>query len=177
MSKDKKEKIEEIFDDIIDTLEQQANLSDILISLSDKKTQYIKDNETESLMMLVQDEEKHSSEMIKLEKQRDFFIKKLEKIKNVKITNISALISQFSPENSVRINLIAEKLKMNFEVLKQKNDINTSLLEVILDQVEIYNNLIIGEKVPQTYEDTRYKKNNTNKYTKDTFLGNFDTKY
>lgn len=167
--------LDEIYEDIIDTLSKQSDLSEELIVLSDEKISHIRENDSNAILLVTQREERVASEMIGLEKERDFLIKKLERLNSIEITDISHLISQFSGEKGVKLNLIAEKLKANFDRLKQKNDINKSLLEVILDQVEIYNNIIVGEKAPQTYENTKYKKN---KYSDSNSISTtFDTKY
>lgn len=166
--------LEEIYDKIIETLSRQSEITKELIKLSDEKLCYIRDNDTNKILLITQSEEKFASEIISLEKERDFLIKTIERVNSIKITNISDLISQFSGKKAVDLNLVAEKLKMNFENLKQKNDINETLLEVILDQVEVYNNMIVGNRAPQTYENAK----RSNKYSQDSSSNTrFDTKY
>lgn len=59
---------------------------------------------------------------------------------------------------SVSLALLAEELKYNLEILQEKNNINQDMIVFVLEQIEIANNLIRGDRVPNTYKNTKFNK-------------------
>ena len=122
----------QFYSDIKATFTQQLDMTKQLIQIADEKTEAIKQNDVALIMQLTNKEEECARTMITLEKNRDMQIKLLEKEKNIKIDNLSNLLGDMNPGMSVGINLIAEELKYNLEILKNKNDINHMLMSFIL---------------------------------------------
>lgn len=147
------------FSEILTTLMMQAQEVGILIELADEKLKALRENDTNKLLLIVNEEERLSQSIIKLEKQRHFCVKDVEEKVGYKIANISSLMGSFSGEDKVAIEEVAKELKDKMKTLKSKNDINVTLLEVFLDQAEVINNLITGEKAPTIYADVKKNKN------------------
>ncbi|MBF1051319.1 MAG: flagellar protein FlgN, partial [Peptostreptococcaceae bacterium] len=55
------------------------------------------------------------------------------------------------------------------------NDINHMLMSFILEQIEIANNIIRGDRIPNTYSNTKYNKKNYGNDKVD--ISYFDSKY
>ena len=165
----------QFYSDIKATFTQQLDMTKQLIQIADEKTEAIKQNDVALIMQLTKKEEECARTMITLEKNRDMQIKLLEKEKNIKIDNLSNLLGDMNPGMSVGINLIAEELKYNLEILKNKNDINHMLMSFILEQIEIANNIIRGDRIPNTYSNTKYNKKNYGNDKVD--ISYFDSKY
>lgn len=165
----------QFYSDIKATFSQQLDITKKLIEIAQEKTEAIRQNDVGLIMQLTNKEEECARTMITLEKNRDAQIKLLEKEKNVKIDDLSSLLGDIDPSMSVGINLIAEELKYNLEILKEKNDINNTLMSFILEQIEIANNIIRGDRVPTTYSNTKFSKKN---YSNDKVnISYFDSKY
>ena len=147
----------QFYSDIKATFTQQLDMTKQLIQIADEKTEAIKQNDVALIMQLTNKEEECARTMITLEKNRDMQIKLLEKEKNIKIDNLSNLLGDMNPGMSVGINLIAEELKYNLEILKNKNDI------------------IRGDRIPNTYSNTKYIKKNYGNDKVD--ISYFDSKY
>lgn len=162
----------EQYKSLVNTFKKQLSNTKALIELADSKMDAIQTNDTILLMEITEKEEKCAREIITLEKIRDAIIKEEEKKQGGKITNIKDVIRLLSPEKSRELDLIAKELKRAMESLKDKNDINAELMTFILEQLEIMNNILIGDRYSQTYSDTRYKNRNGNSET-----SVFDIKY
>lgn len=162
----------EQYKSLVNTFKKQLSNTKALIELADSKMDAIQTNDTTLLMEITEKEEKYAREIITLEKIRDAIIKEEEKKQGGKITNIKDVIRLLSPEKSRELDLIAKELKRAMESLKDKNDINAELMTFILEQLEIMNNILIGDRYSQTYSDTRYKNRNGNSET-----SVFDIKY
>ena len=162
------------YEDILQTFKRQLELTKELIKTADFKFDAIKNNDTDSLMDLTNKEEQFAREIIQLEKKRDVYIKKLEKEKNEKITHISQVIGELSLDMSVSLALLAEELKYNLEILQEKNNINQDMIVFVLEQIEIANNLIRGDRVPNTYKNTKFNKKTYSNIEQDSY---FDIKY
>lgn len=162
----------EQYKSLVNTFKKQLSNTKALIELADSKMDAIQTNDTILLMEITEKEEKYAREIITLEKIRDAIIKEEEKKQGGKITNIKDVIRLLSPEKSIELDLIAKELKRAMESLKDKNDINAELMTFILEQLEIMNNILIGDRYSQTYSDTRYKNRNGNSET-----SVFDIKY
>lgn len=150
------------YETLIQTFKEQLEFTKKLIEIADLKLVAIKENNTDMLMELTNKEENFAREIIQLEKNRDFYIKKLEKEQNQKITNISQVIESTSLDMSASLNLLSEELKYNLEILQEKNNINQNLILFVLEQIEIANNIIIGDRVSSTYNNTKFTKSKYN---------------
>lgn len=168
--------LEEEYSQILSTLMMQTQDTKRYIELADEKLVAIRENDTNRMLLVVVEEEKIAQNMIKLEKQRDACIKSIEVKLGKKITNAKSLVTIFSGEDAENIKKVADELRKEVIVLKSKNDINQTLLETSLDQIEIFNNIMTGEKAPQIYTDTKYSKNKNYGPGMDD-KGVFDTKY
>lgn len=164
------------YSQIITTLMMQSQDAGVLIELADEKTSAIRDNDTDKLLLIINEEEKLAQNMIALEKQRHFCIKEIEKKVGYNITNITSLIGSFSGDDAESIKQVASELRDKLGRLQSKNDINRTLLEVFLDEIDVLNNIITGEKAPVIYNNIKYKgySGNTDVTTDD---GLFDTKF
>jgi hypothetical protein len=103
------------------------------------------------------------------------YIKEFERKENIKIESLSDILEKISPKSGIELNLIATDLKENLETLKNKNDVNKTLMSFILEQIEIANNLIKGDRVPSTYGNTKFSKKSYNNSAVDGSF--FDNKY
>lgn len=147
------------YQEILETFTKQLYLTKTLIDISVIKLDAIRQNNTDLLMEVTNKEEQCAREIIQLEKKRDLCIKKIEHRENIKINNISQLVESLSKDKVSNLTLIAEELKYNLEILKERNDINYDTILFILEQIEIANNLIIGERMhDNTYDNTKFKK-------------------
>lgn len=162
------------YEGILETFTSQLELTKELINTAQFKFSAIKDNNTDLLMEITNKEEQFARQIIQLEKKRDSYIKKLEQEEKTKITNIRQLAEKLSVDKAVQLTLIAEELKHNLEILKEKNSINEDLILFILEQIEIANNLIMGERVPNTYDNTKFKKKAYGNNINNSY---FDSKY
>lgn len=161
------------YKNITDTFLAQLDYTKQLIAIADEKTNAIRGNDISMIMQLTTKEEDCARNIITLEKNRDAYIKAFEKKENIKIDNISQILEKVSPDMSATLNNLAQDLKANLETLKNKNDVNKTLMSFVLDQIEIANNLIRGDKVPSTYQNTKFSKNSYNKVEN----SYFDIKY
>ena len=163
------------YDNIKSTFLSQLQYTKELIQIADEKTQAIRDNDVSAIMQLTNKEEDCARNIITLEKNRDVYIKEFERKENIKIESLSDVLEKISPKIGVELNLIATDLKENLETLKNKNDVNKTLMSFILEQIEIANNLIKGDRVPSTYGNTKFSKKSYNNSAVDGSF--FDNKY
>lgn len=168
-------KMQIFYNNIKDTFLSQLQYTKELIEIADEKTQAIRDNDVSRIMQLTNREEDCARNIITLEKNRDSYIKDFERKENTKIENLSDVLEKISPKSGVELNLIATDLKESLETLKNKNDVNKTLMSFILEQIEIANNLIKGDRVPNTYENTKFSKKSYNNTAVDGSY--FDSKY
>lgn len=167
--------MKQVYESIKQTFLNQLENTKKLIEIADLKTEAIRVDDINLIMQLTNKEEECARTMIMLEKDRDAIIKKLEKEMNTKIEDLSTLLRSVSDMASVDISMIAEELRHSLETLKVKNDINNSLMSLILEQIEIANNLIRGDRVPATYGNTKFTKKGYGNPKVD--VAYFDSKY
>lgn len=157
---------------LVDTFKNQLQATNELITLAGKKMTVIQNNDTSELLEITNKEEKLAAQIINLEKIRDSIIKEEEKAQGKKITNIRTVIDTLSQEKSMELAEIAKQLKNSMEMLKDQNDVNKDLILFILEEIEIANNLLVGDAQMTTYNDIKGK-------TKNNVVGGslFDSKY
>lgn len=160
------------YNSLVDTFKNQLQATNELITLADKKMTVIQNNDTSELLEITNKEEKLAAQIINLEKIRDSIIKEEEKAQGKKITNIRTVIDTLSQEKSMELAEIAKQLKNSMEMLKDQNDVNKDLILFILEEIEIANNLLVGDAQMTTYNDIKGK-------TKNNVVGGslFDSKY
>ena len=160
------------YNSLVDTFKNQLQATNELITLAGKKMMVIQNNDTSELLEITNKEEKLAAQIINLEKIRDSIIKEEEKAQGIKITNIRTVIDTLSQEKSMELAEIAKQLKNSMEMLKDQNDVNKDLILFILEEIEIANNLLVGDAQMTTYNDIKGK-------TKNNVVGGslFDSKY
>ncbi|TRW28201.1 flagellar protein FlgN [Criibacterium bergeronii] len=160
------------YNSLVDTFKNQLQATNELITLAGKKMTVIQNNDTSELLEITNKEEKLAAQIINLEKIRDSIIKEEEKAQGKKITNIRTVIDTLSQEKSMELAEIAKQLKNSMEMLKDQNDVNKDLILFILEEIEIANNLLVGDAQMTTYNDIKGK-------TKNNVVGGslFDSKY
>lgn len=160
------------YNSLVDTFKNQLQATNELITLAGKKMTVIQNNDTSELLEITNKEEKLAAQIINLEKIRDSIIKEEEKAQGKKITNIRTVIDTLSQEKSMELADIAKQLKNSMEMLKDQNDVNKDLILFILEEIEIANNLLVGDAQMTTYNDIKGK-------TKNNVVGGslFDSKY
>lgn len=160
------------YNSLVDTFKNQLQATNELITLAGKKMTVIQNNDTSELLEITNKEEKLAAQIINLEKIRDSIIKEEEKAQGIKITNIRTVIDTLSQEKSMELAEIAKQLKNSMEMLKDQNDVNKDLILFILEEIEIANNLLVGDAQMTTYNDIKGK-------TKNNVVGGslFDSKY
>ncbi|MBS6062874.1 flagellar protein FlgN [Criibacterium bergeronii] len=160
------------YNSLVDTFKNQLQATNELITLAGKKMMVIQNNDTSELLEITNKEEKLAAQIINLEKIRDSIIKEEEKAQGKKITNIRTVIDTLSQEKSMELAEIAKQLKNSMEMLKDQNDVNKDLILFILEEIEIANNLLVGDAQMTTYNDIKGK-------TKNNVVGGslFDSKY
>lgn len=160
------------YNSLVDTFKNQLQATNELIILAGKKMTVIQNNDTSELLEITNKEEKLAAQIINLEKIRDSIIKEEEKAQGKKITNIGTVIDTLSQEKSMELAEIAKQLKNSMEMLKDQNDVNKDLILFILEEIEIANNLLVGDAQMTTYNDIKGK-------TKNNVVGGslFDSKY
>lgn len=160
------------YNSLVDTFKNQLQATNELITLAGKKMTVIQNNDTSELLEITNKEEKLAAQIINIEKIRDSIIKEEEKAQGKKITNIRTVIDTLSQEKSMELAEIAKQLKNSMEMLKDQNDVNKDLILFILEEIEIANNLLVGDAQMTTYNDIKGK-------TKNNVVGGslFDSKY
>lgn len=160
------------YNSLVDTFKNQLQATNELITLAGKKMMVIQNNDTSELLEITNKEEKLAAQIINLEKIRDSIIKEEEKAQGKKITNIRTVIDTLSQEKSMELAEISKQLKNSMEMLKDQNDVNKDLILFILEEIEIANNLLVGDAQMTTYNDIKGK-------TKNNVVGGslFDSKY
>ena len=160
------------YNSLVDTFKNQLQATNELITLAGKKMTVIQNNDTSELLEITNKEEKLAAQIINLEKIRDSIIKEEEKAQGIKITNIRTVIDTLSQEKSMELAEIAKQLKNSMEMLKDQNDVNKDLILFILEEIEIANNLLVGDAQMTTYNDIKGK-------TRNNVVGGslFDSKY
>ncbi len=160
------------YNSLVDTFKNQLQATNELITLAGKKMMVIQNNDTSEFLEITNKEEKLAAQIINLEKIRDSIIKEEEKAQGKKITNIRTVIDTLSQEKSMELAEIAKQLKNSMEMLKDQNDVNKDLILFILEEIEIANNLLVGDAQMTTYNDIKGK-------TKNNVVGGslFDSKY
>lgn len=135
---------------ILDTLQKQLQLNQELLIFSREKLEVLKCNDTAALIALSHDEEKILRQIINLEKERGNLLDKL-KNRGEDITNIKELTKRSDPTLAREIESVSGNLKAVIRELQLQNEVNSTIMNFTLEQIEISKNFILSDEAPGNY--------------------------
>ncbi|KXZ39058.1 FlgN protein [Alkalithermobacter thermoalcaliphilus JW-YL-7 = DSM 7308] len=139
-------------DQFIQILDEQINLNNQLLSLSNEKKELIINNDAKKLNYISFKEQDIVKKIITLEKLRGAVLTNLERELNVdKITNIKQVIESVDKQKAIQIQQKSDKLKSILFELEKINDLNNKLIEFSLEYIQLNFNLLTSRPKPNNY--------------------------
>lgn len=135
---------------ILGTLSKQLQLNEELLIFSREKLEILRGNDTVALVSVSSEEEKILREIIELEKERGAILSEL-KNEGKDIENIRELIRASDPDIAKELETVAERLKKVLQELKLQNELNQTVIELTLEQIEIVKNFVLSDEAPSNY--------------------------
>lgn len=132
--------------ELIDTLEEQANIYQSLLEIASKKKVSIIENNIDALQAFVKDENVLVGRNQRLEKKRIEFFKDISMVlgKNEDISLKEIIDNIKGQDGEKELILLREKMLGVLPKLKSINDQNQELLKMSIDYVDFSMNLIRG---------------------------------
>lgn len=142
--------------ELIDTLEEQANIYQALLEIASKKKVSIIENNIDELQAFVKDENVLVGRNQRLEKKRIEFFKDISMVlgKNEDISLKEIIDNIKGQDGEKELISIREKMLVVLPKLKSINDQNQELLKMSIDYVDFSMNLIrgAGAEAPTYYD-------------------------
>lgn len=135
---------------ILETLKKQLQLNHELLIFSQEKLEFLRNNDTAGLMALCSEEEKVLRQIIDLEKERGNALSRLQE-EGEDITSIHHLIEKSDPALARELSEVAQSLKKVLYELQTQNEINKTIMNFTLEQIEIAKNFILSDETPANY--------------------------
>lgn len=135
---------------ILKTLKEQLQLNQELLIFSREKLEMLRNNDTAGLMALSSDEEKVLRRIIDLEKERGAYLTQL-KDEGEDVTNIRQLIEKSDVFLAKELQEVADALKKVLYELQTQNEVNKTIMNFTLEQIEISKNFILSDQTPVNY--------------------------
>lgn len=134
-----------LIEELITTLKNQHTHYEELLILSEEKSNIIAKNDVETLQQITAAETAIIGKNQRLDQKREEIVKNIGIVLNqdhtqLTITKISQIIK--SEDESNQLVDIKDKLKKTLDALKQKNEINASLIQSSLDYIDFSVNLM-----------------------------------
>ncbi|MDO4720383.1 MAG: flagellar protein FlgN [Peptostreptococcaceae bacterium] len=150
------------YQSILNTLNKQLQLNEELLIFSREKLEVLRDNDTAALVSISGEEEKILRQIIELEKERGASIERL-KNQGRDVSDIHGLIRQADEETAAALKETAERLKSVLQELKLQNELNQTVMNLTLEQMEIIKNFILSDETPSNYGKYAKEQGKTDK--------------
>lgn len=142
-------------EELINVLKEEHEVYKKLLELSLKKTPVIIGANLEELAKITDDEQLVVSELSKVDKKRDMFMRDIANVinKDVNTLKLSDLITMLEarPQEQKQLADIYDKLKATLYQMRQTNEQNKALIESSLEMVQFDMNILQSMKAaPQT---------------------------
>lgn len=148
-------------EELIDTLGQESEEYERLLSLSLKKTPVIVSADLEALAAITDEEQVILSRLSHVEKKREVCMKDIANVVNrdVKTLKLSDLISMLGsrPQEQKKLAVLHDKLSDTIKQMRRSNEQNKQLIESSLEMVQFDMNVIQAMKAAP--ETANYTKN------------------
>lgn len=144
-----------LMEELINVLKEEHEVYKKLLELSLKKTPVIIGANLEELAKITDDEQLVVSELSKVDKKRDMFMRDIANVinKDVSTLKLSDLITMLEarPQEQKQLADIYDKLKATLYQMRQTNEQNKALIESSLEMVQFDMNILQSMKAaPQT---------------------------
>ena len=144
-----------LMEELINVLKEEHEVYKKLLELSLKKTPVIIGANLEELAKITDDEQLVVSELSKVDKKRDMFMRDIANVinKDVNTLKLSDLITMLEarPQEQKQLADIYDKLKAILYQMRQTNEQNKALIESSLEMVQFDMNILQSMKAaPQT---------------------------
>ena len=144
-----------LMEELINVLKEEHEVYKKLLELSLKKTPVIIGANLEELAKITDDEQLVVSELSKVDKKRDMFMRDIANVinKDVNTLKLSDLITMLEarPQEQKQLADIYDKLKATLYQMRQTNEQNKALIESSLEMVQFDMNILQSMKAaPQT---------------------------
>lgn len=114
---------------LIDILKRQNFLIKELIVLSDEELAILKEDDQDALNKLTKKQEEKGKSLALLEKERQETVLKYAKELDRDLPKLNLIFPYIELKERLEINEISKELKINYEKLKEANELNSVLLK------------------------------------------------
>ncbi|WDV46119.1 flagellar protein FlgN [Clostridiaceae bacterium M8S5] len=150
-------------DELKKILAEECHIYNELLELTDNKTQVIMEGKTKELDAITKKEEKHILMIATLEKKREeIAIGLRNSLKLAEDSNMTDIIDKLSLEDKKDFEEIRLKLIDVLDKIKQKNELNNTLISDVLEYINLNINLLTNTKQGSVYnkKDNNYVQQN-----------------
>ncbi len=149
-----------LMENLMDIIEQEADLYGKLLELSKEKTTIIVANDIERLNQITEIEQRYVDAVANADKKREETMKDIANVmnKDLNTLTIPAIVDLLGqrPQEQQRLSIAADRLKENVANMARINAQNQQLISHALEMVEFDLNIVRGLKAaPQTAEYTK----------------------
>ncbi|WFD10043.1 flagellar protein FlgN [Tepidibacter hydrothermalis] len=158
-------------DSFIQVLNQELLINKSLLEISMEKKDHIINNNSKEISSLMIKEQNYVKQIIEFEKLRAGLTLSIQKELGIeKIENIKDIINNIDEEKGEKVNSIANELRKILKELEHNNNLNSKLLDITLEYLDLNINLLTSRAEPKLYgKSANEQKNKGNNF--------FDTKY
>ncbi|RFU67418.1 flagellar protein FlgN [Bacillus sp. V59.32b] len=136
------------------SLEKLVELHRSLNELATKKTEIIKQGDTEALNQLLMDEQKHIKAIEATEKERQTAVAAFLEIEGQEAepSTITRVLELLSPNDEEALNRLKEELILEAETLKEQNYLNQQLVYQSLQFVNVTLDMLLPQNKQFNYD-------------------------